>query len=651
MVRISSLILLVLCTLSQFTFAQEVPADTLAVDEQFWDDEPDDEIEPEPEPEIQPLSRTYPVGFTKTLTDSTLRWEQWMNPGEWYHNRSGMFTYRLGMFGRNDAIHIRGRDDSHRKMTFEGILMNNRVSGSMNTNVMPWHRIESVYEQDHGTLHHSDFTVRDYYVIRPLTFINTEISADNYRNTEVMLTRNLGRRTNVELSWWDKQSSPGYSRNLLEGNQFNMKVYHHLNTQWILRGGLMRNNLSMNEPGGFQIPDMRAFSFLGGSTSAIIPNANSSQTDLLAYSSLLYRSDEFTPSNSRMTIYYSDQKRNFFSADTVRTLARTAGLQTDHNISISFLDVGLNGGIEYTTLPKSGNTNIATTDWISFHTHPSVMVNLGDFATIGGTGYLWQRNYLSGFYENSLETDLSLLAQIRPIRQLQIQGSISFGNQPLHLWGLYHLYNPQNEFIYTGSDTEKITRTEISTIYSYGSIFQIEATGWQSDHRDVHSFTGVQGYALHNYETVGFDAGFSFDTATFEGGFSATYQQSNFELSPDDQLWLRGNLYYKSYIYDRAAFMKLGIKGILSPFSYRTPRHFPEQDIWGYNILAESSQIPAFQRIDLNASIRVRSAIFLLQYENILGGFNIFVPSYFETADYPMFPSRFRFGVRWLLRN
>ncbi|MEX2656248.1 MAG: putative porin, partial [Balneolales bacterium] len=167
-----------------------------------------------------------------------------------------------------------------------------------------------------------------------------------------------------------------------------------------------------------------------------------------------------------------------------------------------------------------------------------------------------------------------------------------------------------------------------------------------------------------SYSSIGLTAWAGLHGKSVELKISGSFQQYlSDDLRIENQMldlsgqraWTRVSFYYKNYIYERAAFMKAGFYVQVSPTSYRSSQYYPAMDYWDPNSWSPGTDVtvaqalPEFIRLDLDMTTRIRSVIFLFRLENALD--NWLMPGYFETAYQPMPSRRFRFGIRWVLRN
>jgi hypothetical protein len=148
----------------------------------------------------------------------------------------------------------------------------------------------------------------------------------------------------------------------------------------------------------------------------------------------------------------------------------------------------------------------------------------------------------------------------------------------------------------------------------------------------------------------------NFENHLFEFSSSATIQQFNYsEADPlnssineqDQVLWVRNSAFVKGYVFDRAAYLKMGFKTLLSPLAYGARTYNTELGIWQGNSMEQD--IPPFFRLDAELSARIRGIMVVMRWENALDGFG--QAGYFEAAGFPMPPRRLLVGIRAQFRN
>lgn len=110
--------------------------------------------------------------------------------GDYFAYRKDVVAYRQGTIGRLDVFDIDGYSPLEQKVTLNGISLNNPVTGYVNYNHIPANRVGSMSEFK-GTNYNSNIRLRDFYLLEPLSYLNFDESALDYRNLEFMVAQNF----------------------------------------------------------------------------------------------------------------------------------------------------------------------------------------------------------------------------------------------------------------------------------------------------------------------------------------------------------------------------------------------------------------------------------------------------------------------------
>ncbi len=622
----------------------EEPADTLLV-ETVQNDERREF------PTIVPLEFANIPAFQTVLSDSLLRWEQWYNMAERDSYRPGAISYRLGSHGRNDGIIFRGHEIRHRQIFLEDFLMNDPVSGTHNSNLLPLDRMRTHTESSTGIQYQSVSYLNRYYVTKPLTFVNFEETGSNVRRAEAILTQNINRATNLELAYRGNNDDGEYPRNFLSGRQASVTATHYINPNWVGRAMLFYNSFQMGESEGFIIPDRQNFAFIPSNTQAVNPQARSSLRQSLIAVSLFHRRDVNSPVSSTINVYNHRYRRFFYSVqDSTFHRSQTYGISGTNRLQLG--DVSLRSAIDasLSILDENRSFSIDFNNWQTVRANVVADVPISDLARLSISGNTQYRS------DDFLDYGTGYRLDINPKGTLRFYQSLSIGRVAPTI---QHLYWQSNQVSGNNAlSSETLTRIEGGISYHYGDTFLAQIRGFYSQIDNPIILAGdplqfVNGDQLNSF---GGELSLSLETNTIEASVSTTLQQYTTDSERvdmaafvDDSMRIlnRASFYLKSYFFDFATFAKIGVSGVFSPNIYRTGKYLPRLDYW--DSVDPTGQIPSFYRVDLEASARVRDIFFLLKYENVLDNVGQF--GYFETADYPMPGRRFRFGVRVLLRN
>src|SRR5699024_5152178 len=114
------------------------------------------------------------------------------------------------------------------------------------------------------------------------------------------------------------------------------------------------------------------------------------------------------------------------------------------------------------------------------------------------------------------------------------------------------------------------------------------------------------------FGTLSTDIFARYNSMHWELSGSATLQQFGDFLSPSNRpllvnrtqrIWLKASAYVKGYVFKRAAYVKFGLAGMISPQAYQPEHYYPSLNFWQPT---GSAFIPSFNRLDVDLSARVR---------------------------------------------
>lgn len=651
-----SLFIIITSLTFQFSMADTIPAvrDTIpAVADTILTDIPADTLLV---PEAVPVRSdtiyiwTFNPKLNSTIadTDSTLRWFNSLNYVENLSRRPGVVSYRTGTTGRLDGMDIYMYESRHQRLEMDGLWLNDPLTGGVNWNRLPIHKIGFIAENDFGPFYRANVHVRDHYVTKPRTYLNFDESKFNYRGLEFGWTHNLRPGTNLELSFWDRRDGGHMPNNQIEGRQAVARVYHHLTDRLLIRGGYINNAMEMGQPFGYNIADMNFYDFNRFATTARQPGARANQTSSDAYVHLYHRTDTGEPHSSVVGVNYQTDKWSLdFNADSVSTSFRRVELMGRHELEVG--PISLQGTTRLYALNEDSGANLSRSNWLGWHNEADLEVLVGRILRVGGYGMFEMRD--DSRQSMAASAELGFL----PGRAISLSLFAGYSKTSPDLQALYWQSN-----LYTGN-------ADLNNEKSASS-------GAQLDVRITESLSvGLRGQARYTAEGIfmgpsdvfvnsstyvmGSAAGWAeWNSRRFEVYTSATFNRF-FADSPDfvnvalensgNRLWIKGGFYWKNYVFDNAAFVKAGIHGMFTPGQYNSAGYLPVLNRWQHGV--DSQFIPQFQRVDLDISARIRWMMFLLRWENVLDG--VGQPGYFETANYPMQPRRFMLGLRVIFTN
>lgn len=603
------------------------------------------------QPTVYPLQQRIPTGFQTVFTDSLLRWEQWFNLAERENNRRGSITYRLGAHGRNDGIMHRAIEPRYRRIYFDGIPFNDPISGASNTNLLPLDRMRTYADQSSGAYYQSWFELDRFYLTEPITWINVENTAYDVRRAEGILSTNIDRQTNVELSYRGNNDGSEYRRNTLSGRQASIRVSHYLNDRWFTQGLLFYNSFQMDESQGFVVDDPFTFPFIPDFVTPVSNNSNSTLRNTLVSASLYYRPDKETPSVGKIHLYEKRYRRFFRStSDSTSFRTKTWGMHSNYRLNRGIFTLEPTLNIRYTGTDDDNTRSITKSQWSEFEGRLSASIQPVDRVRLNLWGIMAYRTDNEYHTEGGYRIDINLLRNFRLFQSL---------SHAITMPTIQQKYWTSNR--YSGNPNlanEQISRLEAGLVWGRGWMDAIGLSVYASQITNpiVNNLETGEFINIDSYQSVGSEIYFDIESKYFEISASTTFQTylsqssrlENINLEDSGfRIWNKFSAFYKNYFFDFATYAKVGFRGVFSPNPYYSSRYLPILDYW--DPLSDEHQIPMHFRLDAEASARVRNVIFTLRYENILDG--AVQNGYFETAGFPMPSRRYRVGFRWILRN
>ena len=608
----------------------------------------------EPEPEEQKPDTVYvweyDLHHTMDVaeTDSTLRWVNMVNLFDRFHGAKGAITYRTGTAGRPDGLDLHTYESRHLNMEMEGVSINDPLTGAVHWNRIPIRKISEYREADYGVTYQGEIRLIDHYLTQPRTYINFDESEYNYRNLDFVFTQNLRADTNLELSFWDRRDGGGYSRSGVEGRQAAAKIYHQVSDRWMLKALYLNNAMDREESFGYVIDNPELFPFNRFTATPIENNASSNQTSSDIYIQAHHRSDVDSAVQTKFGLHYQTNKWSLnYSADSLATDFKQAELFARQNLNAGRADVSFQGSVKW--LNESAQQNITEENWLGGSGR--VDLNIRPFT------WLHLQTYSTAEYwdDERLSTEVSGRITLFPKSRVTLSGFGGILNRSPDLQALYW-----QSSVYSGNPG-----LENEQEISMGGMIEYQVLDWLN--------TGVRGDLRLNENSVFINASNQFenidpftnisgtgwigvDSRIFEGEVSAVYKSflndsdhpvnRQLEFS-GDRIWLKGHLYWKNYLFDRATYVKAGISGMVSPGTFSTAEFIAPLNRWQHGTNSLSN--PFYQRMDVDISARIRWFMLLLKWENVLDGVNQL--GYFESTGYPMPERRFRLGLRILFTN
>lgn len=625
------------------------PADTLTI-EQDTTGIQDTLIAPPEEKERKPVIPWKERHFSQSeliTTDSLLRWQIWPNWGDHQAYRKDVISFRQGTIGRVDGYHINGYQPYEQSIFLDGLMINDPITGLPNYNLIPHRKIEKAVEYYGGT-YRSDIRMRDFYLLKPRSYLIYDEAGGAYRNLEFLVSRNFTQSTNLELSYWDRRGGSYYPNSEVEGSQITGRLYHHLNEKYLIRALYLRNQFSRGEPFGYIIGNPAAFPFdeFGSQPGNSSANSEMNRWDLIT--GIYHRKDTSSVENAGLEFSYTkSSKELFFVIDTLRQNIRKISPRAFKKVDVGRLHLEGEASASFNSTDNA--TSLSVNDWSTYSGEGKAELTFTDnLSLFGKAGVQYDSKDNSGY-----ETGLGVKIGIKDWAELKFSGA-GFSNIPsiqAQFWeGGEYTSNPdlENETGYSGMGSLKVNVNQSLNLGLSGRYKVAENGVWiSSDSTFINSpdYDQIAGTFYGNFENRRFEFNSS---ATVQKFTYSAPDPTNAMINAHDQiLWVRNSAFVKGYVFDRAAYLKMGFRTLLSPFAYGARTYNTELGIWQGN--STEQDIPPFFRLDAELSARVRGIMVVIRWENALDGFG--QAGYFEAAGFPMPPRRLLVGIRAQFRN
>ena len=611
-------------------------------------------LEPADTPEEEVPDTVYvweydtPTALQTVETDSTLRWLGYVNMAERYYSEKGGVNYRQGTVGRMDAVEIFAYESRHVDLQMEDMRINTPLTGLPNWNRLVVHKIAEMSASDFGTNYAANVRLRDHYLVEPRTYLNFDESKFNNRSLEFSFAQNFRKDTHVEFSFWDRRDGGGYRRSNVQGTQAMVRMYHQLSAPWMLKAGFINNSMDREEPFGYAVTNPELFAFNRFTESPTESSADSRQGSADIYVQLHHRSDTTETVRSKLGFHYQTHKWDLtYSADSLDTSFRNAELFSQHRVRAGRAEFTGTGRIYLLNEKVGGNLN--ETSWAGTQASLSYQQRLTGFFDVMGNASVDRVS------DGRQTSSLSLKTVFRPAEPIQLS---FYGGAASVAPDIQALYWQSSE--YTGNaelPNEEVTHLGASAEIGLGRYFTFGVRGDLRESEGAPFLNADNTFtAIDAYKTTSVTGWLTFNSRVFEGEVSGQIhtfssgsvlpvnQQLN---SSGERIWLKSRLFWKNYVFDRAAFVKAGVVGHFTPGAYRAAQFITPLNRWQHG--TQELLNPSHYRMDVEISARIRWFMMLIAWENVLDRAGQL--GYFETVGYPMPERRFKFGIRVLFTN
>lgn len=585
-----------------------------------------------------------PESYHTVDTDSTLRWIQVLNYADIIYRQRGAITARTGTTGRMDGMNIYTFENRHLNLELERMDITDPLTGSVNWNRLPIHKVRALNVTDWGMSYKSKVTLRDHYLTKPRTYLNFDESKFDFTNLEFGYTQNLTQKLNLELSFWDRKDDNGFSRSKIRGQQIVARAYYQYSDKWLLKAGFINNSIDQDQSFGFNIPDLRFFSFNRFNASPNESSAQATEASSDIYLQLHNRRDKEGDITSSFGIHYQTTSRDLsYSADTVATDFSRIEAFIRHNMNLAGFKTEVSG--RFYSLADNEKLSLTKTNWKGADLSAQTMLRIGNVSTLYGTTDVDIRDDSQSGYNVSGRLEIypadkmttsffaGISSDIPDIQALYWQSREYTGNRELR----------NEESTQFGAETT-IGWGEHLTIGARAQIRQVDNgifVNPDSLFSNISSYTNLTGAAWIELNSPRLEGDISITGHTFSSS-SVENPVNQILDNSGERVWLKGSMYYKNDVFDKAAFVKAGFSAMYSPNNYISTNYITPLNRWQNGI--NSQPLPSFYRVDLDISARIRWFMILLKWENLLD--EVGQLGYFETAGFPMPPRRFMFAIR-----
>lgn len=591
-------------------------------------------------PDRQDLSQT-------ALEDSVLRWRPFSDLYEWMYSQTGAVTYRQGSFGRYSAFEWDGVDWRGVHLNVEGLDYRNHLSEAAQLEFLPHFLLDRMsFNPASGEL---DFRMRRHSIVAPLTSAYYGQSAFGYQYLMGQHSQNISQKLNVNISGWGKDESGEFNQTILRGLMAHGSARYQFNRRWQGRLFVLYNNDRHDQANAFQIQQMSSFGFDRFRTRPVHLSGQSKQRDFHGRLELMWRPDTLGAEIFHAGIRRDRQEyEHRFSADSTQYgsefwsafasyALRFRGFELEPKVETGML---FNRGDRFDAL-DAGSVSITRLSSL-------VVYDFGKGSSV--TGRAWNELRSDG----EVSTDWSATASVKwgvLVLQPRFRARSKAPTLLQKKWSSLHFVGDEE----LNNESELLLAAKLGV--HFGKVHRVELDGGLATVKDAISLSADSAFVnLPRFERLFGSLSYHLEAKKWEGMASATfssYESSGTDLksvllsNSSERVWLRANLFYKSYVFKRAAFVRLGVENWFSPVAYRTPNFVPELGVWDFPLIAD--EVPGFYRLDGEVSARVRELLIQLRWENLLD--DVGQLGYFETANNPMPRRRFILGVRWYIRN
>jgi len=574
--------------------------------------------------------------------DSLLRWEQWRDLGEWSSRQFDHFSWSLGGLGRSTAIHTTWATPNSDRLRWNGILLNNPITGQFNPAEVPFDQIASMSTGLSGW----DLQPRRYAVSKPLTFVRYEQGKDQARVLDAELALPVSEKLKVQASYQGTKEEGYYARSQMIGRRSSGQVELSLGSTWRLSPFWLYQGAEMDESLGYVFDNPEDFSF--DRFRAQVRSGNTRSMRRLMLSGIRLHTED-SKADEGISVYRKLHRfewrgpnaHSYRSVDwglsATQAVVRNQWFEIKPFLDLSSLEMkqslvgaGPERGLHYRV---GSNIGAKPVSFVSLR----AAGELGGLGDRSGTGFEVGARVMLPY---GLELDAELLSSTVPRQLGRWQGQAGANGEGGSI-------DPKYEAIdmrlgrYTG-----LWRFGLGYLYS-------EADGdlWMKADRTIEAITGLEshfGFAKLEYHSKSWEIGAQHRILNVltPDGLPDPRSPITDPRSPIPNHRLQVYGYWKGPVIKSAAYVKMGMIYTRNISDFRAPIWLAEQGLWLQGV---DQPVPAYDRLDLELAARVRSMILTAKLENTLDGWT--QKGYFETLPYPMFGRQLRLGLKVIFRD
>lgn len=592
---------------------------------------------------IYPVRMAQIPGSIVILTDSTIRWRQWLEYQEFVAGQIGTTSFRLGAMGRTDLLLTSGLGGPQFEFRLEGMDWRNPVTGHSRMSDVPLERLNQVSEREQGGRLIHEAGLFSIYSPKPITRVSYIQTAYELRNTDARVSRMIDHRSGFDLIYQGKNNASEFRRMGTESRQAGVRYFRHLSPDWYAQGLVLYTGSEHEESDGYQLPSLSGFNF---SRFFANPTRQSAQSRIRSTQAMISLSrvspdseENLNHTVTRFSSYYDRFKREFSDTDiNFGYDIHQFNLGAEHTLELGFLQV--HGTAKAYTAFTGGQTDLSVDGWSGYRAEVNTSIGL-----IPGIEFPTGIR-LDGRSDGYQTVGLDAGVAWSPIEIISVRGDYSVGSHMPEIGTKYATQYVTHTQELSSTDYQRARiGLELGSAEN-GLRFQLQGSATSMDNYTV--LSPDRGYSqINGVQFLTASAGLLWNHPNWEASTSGIFLDQNVSGNAQTTLFNVTSLHWKGYVLSKASYIRGGVTGTTSFLAVNTPQYHAVIDDWSYQ--SAYDPIPAYSRLDVDLSARVRSLIFMFKYENVLQ--NVGQAGYFETAPYPMPSRRFRFGLRVVFIN